>query len=560
MLWEDPPEVAGVDVDSNMGTPREQEISFTLPDPPAARLSLAVLISQPLLDCYGLGILMPYQCIICHICEHAITPSGLRDHFNGKEHVKEVEENRIHIPLADISLLQELWLEFNVIRDLTEIERIVHRQPALPGLKIISGLSCQHCEYSVPTEGSMRNHWSQDHPNDSTLFSESYVYRWATLQVFSTSCLRYFEVLTPPTAPPGDPWQLYMNQIDSRMPPEPTINLVPTVNEVPLLLKDTGWHIFLADIIPYTNKVNEYIAWIALPTTAAPVSWETRLKAWILKYMKTIRGEVHDSPLVVRAAIMGSPMTADTKHYIPLDNNDSLNTYAGTLYHFLLTIVRSLDNAERIKRLSLTSDDLDNARTLLHALTHSEEPNIELIQKLFLPLCYHRKAPSKWNNPMECLMALYALQDQGRFIDPSIATQLFARMKYHIRGCLFHEGLKRMGNYDDSALESMKAIASDTIQVGYETPFNTIRIYQKYATALVKGSTLPPTTLMSEDGMYISYKGHMLSIAAWRRGLARLLEETEAEVAEMLFGLTIDIQIPREYADNWSDVKTPGYS
>ncbi|KIJ40813.1 hypothetical protein M422DRAFT_256246 [Sphaerobolus stellatus SS14] len=56
-----------------------------------------------------------------------------------------------------------------------------------------------------------------------------------------------------------------------------------------------------------------------------------------------------------------------------------------------------------------------------------------------------------------------------------------------------------MGNYDDSALESMKAIARDTIKVGYETPFNTIRIYQKYATALIKGSTLPPMTLVRTE-------------------------------------------------------------
>ncbi|KIJ46814.1 hypothetical protein M422DRAFT_249554 [Sphaerobolus stellatus SS14] len=141
---------------------------------------------------------------------------------------------------------------------------------------------------------------------------------------------------------------------------------------------------------------------------AAPVSWETCLKAWILKYMRTIQGEVHNSPLVIRTAIMDSPMTADTEHYILLDDNDSLNTYAGTLYHFLLTIDSTA------------------------YLNHSEELDIELIHKLFLPLCYHHKAPSKWNNLMECLMGLYALQDQGRFIDPSINIQLFARMKYHI--------------------------------------------------------------------------------------------------------------------------------
>ncbi|KIJ48096.1 hypothetical protein M422DRAFT_248266 [Sphaerobolus stellatus SS14] len=96
-----------------------------------------------------------------------------------------------------------------------------------------------------------------------------------------------------------------------------------------------------------------------------------------------------------------------------------------------------------------------------------------------------------------------------------------------------------MANYDNSRLESVKAIASETVQVGYETPFNAIQIYQ------------------NEDGMHISYKGHMLSIAAWRQGLHQLLKETEAAVGEIL---SVDLQIPHNYADSWSNVKTSGYS
>ncbi|KIJ51920.1 hypothetical protein M422DRAFT_243488 [Sphaerobolus stellatus SS14] len=318
--WEDPPWADGMDVDS---------------DP---------------------GILMPYRCIICHICEHAITTSGLRDHFNGKEHLEEVGENKIYIPLANVKQLQCLWLEFNMIRDLTKIEHIPHQQPALPSLKITSGFSCQHC-------------------NPSSI---------------STSCPQYFEVLTP-TAPHRDPWLLYVDQIGSQMPPKPTINLVSTVNEVLLLLKDTGWHIFLADIIPYVSKVNEYITWIALPPTAALDGWEMRLKPWILKYMKTIQGEQ------------------------PQNTTFHWTTTTASLYHFLLAIVRSSHNAESIKRLSLASDDLDKVRSPLHTLNHSEDPNIGLIYEVFVPICYHRKAPSKWNNPMECLMTLYAFRDQGRF-------------------------------------------------------------------------------------------------------------------------------------------------
>ncbi|KIJ28757.1 hypothetical protein M422DRAFT_269970 [Sphaerobolus stellatus SS14] len=283
--------------------------------------------------------------------------------------------------------------------------------------------------------------------------------------------------------------------------------------------------------------------------------------------MKVIRAEARGLPVIVYTAVMEYPITQDTMHWNPLDNNTSLNRYVLLLYHFFLAILCSINNQERIDRLALLPEDITCARTLLNALNDSQEPKVHLIHAVFLPLCYIRKpagnniiAASKWNNPIECLIAIHALQEKGQFIDLSLAAPVFAQLKYHIRGAILYKDLRTISKHDNDPLESVKAVAKQTIQVGTNTPFNAIRIYQKYATALAMSSTQPLTTRVSEDGMQISYKGHLLSICAWRQGLMQPLEETEAAVKEILPGLDINIQISRKDGDNWSDVKTLGYS
>ena len=47
----------------------------------------------------------------------------------------------------------------------------------------------------------------------------------------------------------------------------------------------------------------------------------------------------------------------------------------------------------------------------------------------------------KWSNVLECLMAIYALQEDGNFRQPSGVSQMFAALHYHIRGAIVYEAL-----------------------------------------------------------------------------------------------------------------------
>ncbi|KIJ25960.1 hypothetical protein M422DRAFT_273009 [Sphaerobolus stellatus SS14] len=183
-------------------------------------------------------------------------------------------------------------------------------------------------------------------------------------------------------------------------------------------------------------------------------------------------------PLQKDTAVMDSPIRDETRHWRPLDDDSTLKKYAASLYHFLL----------------------------------------------------------------EYLIALQALQEQGQFIEPSLATRLFAKVKYQIRRTILHQGIRTMSEHENNPLESVKAVAKQTIYIGTDTPFISIQYYQ------------------NDDGMNISYKGSTLSITHWRQGFSHALEQTEARLEALLCGLKVNLKMLKNYGDDWSDAQTPGYS
>jgi len=59
---------------------------------------------------------------------------------------------------------------------------------------------------------------------------------------------------------------------------------------------------------------------------------------------------------------------------------------------------------------------------------------------------------SKWNYPIEGLMAIYALRPGGIFMEPADATQMFGQLVYHIRGTTLYQALLNLAEFDNDAL------------------------------------------------------------------------------------------------------------
>lgn len=103
-------------------------------------------------------------------------------------------------------------------------------------------------------------------------------------------------------------------------------------------------------------------------------------------------------------------------------------------------------------------------------------------------------------------------------------------------------------------LEALKNIAP-----GILSPYNKTLDFQRVASALAANTNSPPTTRVSTDGMYISYRKHTLGISKWRNGLSRLASEIEHDLQALCQDTGKLLTIPDIVPDDWA-CETRGYS
>ncbi|KIJ39980.1 hypothetical protein M422DRAFT_257290 [Sphaerobolus stellatus SS14] len=110
---------------------------------------------------------------------------------------------------------------------------------------------------------------------------------------------------------------------------------------------------------------------------------------------------------------------------------------------------------------------------------------------------------------------MYAVHEGGAFMQASDATQMFAQLKYHIRGTTFYEVLANVAHHQNNLLKATYAEASQAIADDIPLPYNTVGTYQKHATHIVKNSEAPPTTRVDNDSLHITYKEDIVDLPKW---------------------------------------------
>ena len=56
---------------------------------------------------------------------------------------------------------------------------------------------------------------------------------------------------------------------------------------------------------------------------------------------------------------------------------------------------------------------------------------------------------SKWNDPLQCFLAVYALREEKAFLEPQQVTKLLAKCKYILRSIVFWQSVMNMENFGD---------------------------------------------------------------------------------------------------------------
>lgn len=108
---------------------------------------------------------------------------------------------------------------------------------------------------------------------------------------------------------------------------------------------------------------------------------------------------------------------------------------------------------------------------------------------------------------------------------------------------------------------SVEHEALQNLRPGIRSPYNACIDYQRFVSALAYNSTSPPTTRVTDDGMFITFGSNTLSIAKWRAGLQRLCSELTQELDRICDGQEFGLTIPEQSRDDWgNDVRGYGWT
>lgn len=223
---------------------------------------------------------------------------------------------------------------------------------------------------------------------------------------------------------------------------------------------------------------------------------------------------------------------------------------------------------------------LRNLEQALHTKSNDVVSCVHVVAlHLFRPRNYMQEEGdyNKWNDPLECFMALHNLTPYGNFKPAKDVTQLFSKLEYLIRGTTLYEGHQQAQNkgmdYYQYGLfwlinkyymlidffRAVTEIGLVTLKAGIISPFNAVVHYQQWTSSLAILTISPPVTRVSKDRLDITYGKTTLNVPSWRQGLQQLFLSLEEELKELLYGDTCGLNLPTSLDDNWAEDKY-GYS
>lgn len=250
------------------------------------RLSLRVLNDHPIL--------------ICIVCHGGLCSTAAADH---------VVTHEIPISVQDKKNLAHILDAWNP--QLFMQSEDIHNPPPLlspiDGLLIYHGFCCEGpgCRNCYRTLGSFKYHWSKDHQSETAEYFSSY--HTGYVQAYFLQHPSWFEVnKVLQNLLPDDPFAMLVKDYVPTFKQEELLG-PDTVNEVPMLLNTTHWHLHLADYIDTKTKVRNMRALMQLPTAQEKKGWLGVVQVLVVGYMRDIRALASKASLGIRCLLKECP-------------------------------------------------------------------------------------------------------------------------------------------------------------------------------------------------------------------------------------------------------------
>jgi hypothetical protein len=146
------------------------------------------------------------------------------------------------------------------------------------------------------------------------------------------------------------------------------------------------------------------------------------------------------------------------KHWKVLENNDVLRTYSQAIHSLVKGILLNIDDDHPSEyKFPLTQEMVESGKSLSKAIDSTADNSLllSLLHQVLYPcfsVSHHSGEYSKWNDVLECFMAILALEDDGNFQTAAQMTQFFAILKYICRCTQLYESVERIGDFDNDIM------------------------------------------------------------------------------------------------------------
>jgi hypothetical protein len=147
----------------------------------------------------------------------------------------------------------------------------------------------------------------------------------------------------------------------------------------------------------------------------------------------------------------------NSKHWQTHGSNDTLRNYSQPLHSLARAILLTIQGHASGYQFPLTPESVAVGKSLLEDLDSDVETAtlFPRFHKLIHP-CFSAQnisgEYSKWNEILECFMAIYALKDDGNFENGADLTQFFAKLKYLCRSVQLYASVESIGDFGNDVI------------------------------------------------------------------------------------------------------------
>ncbi|KLO04177.1 hypothetical protein SCHPADRAFT_795664, partial [Schizopora paradoxa] len=166
---------------------------------------------------------------------------------------------------------------------------------------------------------------------------------------------------------------------------------------------------------------------------------------------------------------------------------------------------------------------------------------------------------SKWNDPLQCFLAAYALREDKSFMQAHHITQPLAKCKYFIRSVVFWQANLIVDDFNGSFQDASEQICLHFLNHEKLSAYYNVCSISSYATSLVLTQPLIPNTTWNPALDVVKIDGKLLPLSTFRHGCKDLMVAIGDALQAVKMGHNIPITNLLEVGDNLSNMEL-GYS